>query len=120
VPQDIWDVTGKSTANEGYFDSRKEPVIKPSPQSDDGHNDKEIPDWQFVAGLVIFAATNVGFMKLFEICSVITDIRVVLTWMAIYYAIALFLRVILRKVIGLGPWFPQFFWEGVPTRKSPR
>lgn len=72
-------------------------------------------DVQWWSGLVIFALTNVGFYKLFEICSAETDLIKVLTCMAIYYSICLVLRVILRMVIGLKK-FPQFFWEGMPRR----
>jgi hypothetical protein len=120
--QKTWTVVTRwSTANEGYFDSGDTNEKLPSSQpGDDGQDEQEIPDWKFFSGLTIFALTNVGFLKLFEVCSEITDIKVVVTWMGVYYAVALLLRVILRKVIGLGPWFPQFFWEGMPSKKPPR
>jgi hypothetical protein len=68
---------------------------------------------QWWAGVIIFATTNVGFLKLFDLCASETDLKVVLTKMLIFYGVAGLFRLILRKVLKLKD-FPQFFWEGMP------
>lgn len=78
------------------------------------HNDgnEKIPDGKWWAGLVIYAATNCGFLKLFEVCSTLTDVSNVLMLMAIYYAAAFVLRYILRNILKIDKkHMPQFFWE---------
>lgn len=73
---------------------------------------ERIPDGKWWAGLLIYAATNCGFLKLFEICSTVTDVSKVLMLMAIYYAIALVFRFVLRNMLKLDKRrMPQFFWE---------
>lgn len=92
----------------------QDPSEVPSSSSSLGGNDshEKIPDSKWWAGLMIYAATNCGFLKLFDICSKITDISTVLMFMAIYYAIAFVLRLVLRNVLELGKeHVPQFFWE---------
>jgi hypothetical protein len=59
-------------------------------------------------------------VQLFEFCSGCPDIRVVLKAMGLYYACALAVRLVMRKVIGLKPSFPQFWWEGMPTKSAAR
>ena len=76
----------------------------------------KMPEWRWWTGLVCYAVTNVGFMKLFDFCAGCPDYLVVFQAMGTYYAIALLLRLIMRKVFGLDKSFPQFFWEGLPTR----
>ena len=38
--------------------------------------------------------------------------------MAVYYGIALAARACMRKVVGLAPSFPQFWWEGIPPLRK--
>jgi hypothetical protein len=87
----------------------------PAASSDStGSNDanERIPDGKWWAGVLIYAVTNGGFLKLFEICSSITDVSQVLMYMAVYYAAAFALRFILRDVLKLDKkLMPHFFWE---------
>ena len=78
----------------------------------------QLPALKWWTGLVIYAVTNVGFLKLFEYCSTCTELPVVLRTVAFYYAATLLLRLFMRRVVGLKPAFPQFWWEGMPTRNA--
>lgn len=109
-----------SSTGDAFFDSRPTPS-DPEPAgnaepSQGSPSSGPMPEWKWWTGLCSYAATNVGFMWLFDVCAGCPDIKQVLTYMAIYYAIALAARFVLRKVLGIGPDFPQFFWEGFPKR----
>jgi hypothetical protein len=101
-----------STASPGNGKNRDGIVPDGGAQGPDG----TIPAGKWWPGIGIYAITNVGFLKLFEVCSTMTDMTKTLTLMACYYAIAFALRYILRSIIGLRKPFPQFFWEGIPKR----
>jgi hypothetical protein len=78
----------------------------------------QIPNSQWYTGLAIYAVTNIGFYKLFEFCSGEVSLVMNLMAMVVYYAGALLLRLVLRRLVGLGKPFPQFWWEGIPRRAS--
>eukprot|EP01025_Chloroclados_australasicus_P008131 TRINITY_DN12808_c1_g1_i1.p1 TRINITY_DN12808_c1_g1~~TRINITY_DN12808_c1_g1_i1.p1 ORF type:complete len:172 (+),score=4.08 TRINITY_DN12808_c1_g1_i1:1-516(+) len=80
--------------------------------------DPPLTDSQWWVGIVAYAVTNVGFIKLFEYCAGQTEIMLTLRAMALFYAVAYALRLLLRHVVGLKPSFPQFWWEGIPKRSK--
>lgn len=77
---------------------------------------QKVPDSQWYPGIIGYAVTNVGFIKMFEFAVDVTDIRLTLAVMAVYYAAAYLLRFILRRIFKVDRKFPQFFWEGFPQR----
>jgi hypothetical protein len=87
-----------------------------TPRTDTEEQDGQpLPDNKWYPGLVIYAITNVGFLRLWDFCSgqtVVTNLMV----LAAYYAAAFVARLVMTHVIGLSKSFPQFFWEGVPKR----
>ena len=38
-----------------------------------GEVEQDLPSWKWWTGLIIFAATNVGFLRLFEFCAGVVD-----------------------------------------------
>ena len=86
--------------------SKSEPLTVSAAQRDEQN---ALPPWKWWLGLIIYALTNVFFLRLFEFCAGTPDLKVVLTAVARYYAIALAARLFMRKVVGLKPSFPQFW-----------
>lgn len=116
-----------AAADGGYFDREKvgSEMIPPqdeTPATGDGvspnqpgDKGEKIPDGQWYPGIIVYAITNVVFIKLFEF-SQTCDFQVLLGVLACYYAVAYFLRFLLRRVFNVDEKFPQFFWEGFPQR----
>lgn len=93
------------------FDLSEVPASGPHASTNSGGNGT-LPEGKWWAGLAIYAATNCGFLKLFDICSRVTDVSKVLMFMSVYYLAAFALRFLLRNVLGIDKkHVPQFFWE---------
>lgn len=89
----------------------------PNDLTENGNTEPEkVPDSQWYPGIVGYAITNVGFIKMFEFSVDVTDVRLTLAVLAAYYAAAYLLRLILRRFFKVDDKFPQFFWEGFPQR----
>lgn len=84
--------------------------------SSDGNGD--MPAWRWWTGLACYAVTNVGFLRLFDFCAGCTHLPRVLEAMAVYYGCAILLRLMMRRLLGFDKSFPQFWWEGIPSRGS--
>lgn len=77
---------------------------------------EKIPDSQWYPGILVYAITNVSFMKIFEFSIDIADVRVTVGVLVVFYAVAYALRFLLQRVFKVDKKFPQFFWQGFPQR----
>lgn len=103
--------------SEGTNSAPARPSEEASSDPGAGNSEPEkIPDSQWYPGILVYAITNVGFMKIFEFSIDVADVRVTVGVLVVFYAVAYALRFILHRVFKVDEKFPQFFWEGFPQR----
>lgn len=105
--------------NSSGADDGNPPRVPRDVSAEADSNDKKpekIPDSQWWPGVIVYATTNVAFIKIFEYSVEVSDIRVTIGILVAFYAVAYLMRILIRRVFKVSDKFPQFFWEGFPQR----